>query len=147
MRILPLSPQRVERISTSSADSTCKFPGYFRAASARILENTIADERIAEEWFLLTSAYTYVGSWFNKWLRATAISRWEREREMRKWVTDFSRNRSLSSIQIRRRAFTWRKRIPACPRYASSRSAFGDISSCYHEGNIPETYIRKYWCT
>lgn len=35
------------RISTSSADSTCKFPGYFRAASARILENTVASEQIA----------------------------------------------------------------------------------------------------
>lgn len=85
----------MERVSTSSADSTCKFPGYFRAASARILENTIADEQIAKEWFLLTS--TCVGSWFNKRLRVTAMS--ERERERRKWVTDFPEI-GRTSVQI-----------------------------------------------
>lgn len=49
MAALNISKARVEcepeeHISTSSADSTCKFPGYFRAASARILENTVMNK-------------------------------------------------------------------------------------------------------
>jgi len=34
------------RISTSSADSTCKFPGYFRAAAVRILKNIVMNKQI-----------------------------------------------------------------------------------------------------
>lgn len=86
------------RISTSSADSTCKFPGYFRAASARILENTVASEQIAarailEEWFLLTSVYT-ISPTIDWWLDATA--QYRREEKMGHGL---SWNRSLLHSQ------------------------------------------------
>lgn len=128
-----------ERISTSSADSTCKFPGYFRAASARILENTVTSEQNtarAKNEFLLTSA------WFSsRYLRRLTDDSAARRRE-EKMGHGLSRNRSLPDTEVDRSFHVTEANLSLSALRASKVHLTIELLSCENE-NLENISSRK----